>query len=63
MNDANASHLAPVLTVRSEGDVKRVVQETVGHGGKWAAGEDEVMSFHDLLGKFRRGDNNCWGFA
>lgn len=62
MNDRNASHLAPVLAVRSEGDVERVVQETVSHGGKWAAGEDEVMSFHNLLSKFCRGDNDCWDF-
>ena len=53
----NLLDLAPVLTIRGEGDVRGAVEEDVGDGGVGPGREDVVLRAQHGLGGARRGDD------
>ena len=53
----NLLDLAPVLTIRGEGDVRGAVEEDVGDGGVGPGGEDVVLSAEQGLRGARLGDD------
>ena len=56
----NLLDLAPVLTVRGEGDVRGAIEEDVGDGGVGPGREDVVLCAEHGLRGARRGDDERW---